>query len=78
MSTLEEVSSFVNNSTEVTAIDEELDIEEQQLQTTFDISEIGQAVKIASEGALAGKTVGTYRRYRHFRFTILFMNIITD
>ena len=45
MLTLEEVSSFVNNGTEV--IDEELDIEEQQLQTTFDISEIGQAIKIA-------------------------------
>ena len=78
MSTLEEVSSFVNNGTEVTVIDEELDIEEQQLQTTFDISEIGQAIKVASEGALTGKTVGTYRRYLCFRFTILFMSIITD
>ena len=60
MSTLEEVSSFVNNGTEVTVIDEELDIEEQQLQTTFDISEIGQAIKVASEGTLTGKTVRTY------------------
>ena len=77
MSTLEEVSSFVNNGTEVTVIDEELDIEEQQLQTTFDISEIRQAIKVASEGALTGKTVGTYRRYLCFRFTTLFMSIIT-
>jgi len=78
MSTLEEVSSFVNNGTEVIVIDEELDIEEQQLQTTFDISEIGLAIKVASEGALTGKTVGTYRRYLCFRFTTLFMSIITD
>src|SRR5436309_8415613 len=75
MPTLEEVSTFVNNSTEVTVIDEELDIEEQQLQTTFDISEIRQAIKVASEGALTGKTVGTYRRYLCFRFTTLFMSI---
>jgi len=66
MTTLEEVSSFVNDNTEVAKADEELDIEEQQQQTTFDISEIGQAVKVASEGALTGKTVGTYRRYTSF------------
>ena len=60
MSTLEEVSSFVNNSTEVAVIDEELDIEKQQVQTTFDISEIRQPIKVASEGALTRKTVGMY------------------
>jgi len=43
--------------------DEQMDIEEQQQQTKFDISDLGNTIKVASEGALAVKTVGTYRRY---------------
>ena len=63
MTILEDVSSFINNDTEVVAMDEELDIEEQQQQTTFDISELKQKIKVASEGALTVKTVASYRRY---------------
>ena len=44
-------------------LDEEIDIEEQQERTTFDIAELGQALKVASEGAITSKTVATYRRY---------------
>ena len=63
MTILEDASSFINNNTEVVAMDEELDIEEQQQQTTFDISELKQKIKVASEGALTAKTVASYRRY---------------
>ena len=62
MSTLQEVSQFVTQDGNVEPMDEEMDLEEQQQQTTFDLSEIGQAVKVASEGALTAKTVTTYRR----------------
>jgi hypothetical protein len=62
MSTLQEVSEFVAQDGNVAPMDEELDLEEQQQQTTFDISEIGQAIKVASEGALTVKTMTTYRR----------------
>jgi hypothetical protein len=44
-------------------LDEEMDIEEQQEKTTFDIAELGQALKVASEGAITAKTVQTYQRY---------------
>lgn len=64
MTTLQEASQFiVKDSVDIEAIDEDLDLEEQQQQTSFDISEEGQAIKVASEGALTGKTVSTYRRY---------------
>lgn len=33
-------------------LDEEMDIEEQQEKTTFDIVELGQALKVASGGPL--------------------------
>jgi len=68
MTILEDASSFINKNTDVVAMDEELDIEEQQQQTTFDISELGQTIKVASEGALTAKTVASYRRYQ---FSIL-------
>jgi len=57
--------SFIGkeNENDTAPIDEELDLEEQQQQTIFDISELNQAVKVASEGALTSKTVATYRRY---------------
>lgn len=45
------------------AIDEEQDLEEQQMQTQFDLSELSETIKVASEGALAAKTVASYRRY---------------
>jgi len=63
MTILEDASSFINKNTDVVAVDEELDIEEQQQQTIFDISELGQTIKVASEGALTAKTVASYRRY---------------
>ena len=45
------------------AIDEEQNLEEQQMQTQFDLSELSKTIKVASEGALAAKTVASYRRY---------------
>jgi hypothetical protein len=57
--------SFISkeSDTDTAPVDEELDLEEQQQQTMFDISELNQAVKVASEGALTSKTVATYRRH---------------
>ena len=63
MTILEDASSFINKNTDVVAMDEELDIEEQQQLTIFDISELGQTIKVALEGALTAKTVASYRRY---------------
>jgi hypothetical protein len=64
MTTLQETSQFVvKDSIDIEPIDEDMDLEEQQQQTSFDISEVGQTIKVASEGALTGKTVSTYRRY---------------
>lgn len=62
MSTLQDVSEFDTEDGGVEPFHEELDLEEQQQQTTFDISELGQAIKVASEGALTVKTMTTYRR----------------
>ena len=62
MSMLQEVSEFDTQDGNVEPIHEEMDLEEQQQQTTFDLSEIGQAIKVASEGALTVKTMTTYRR----------------
>jgi hypothetical protein len=55
--------SFISKENDLVPADEELDLEEQQQQTMFDISELTQAIKVASEGALASKTVAAYRRY---------------
>jgi len=60
MSTLQEISEFVTQDGNIEPMDEELDLEKQQQQTTFDLSEIAQAIK--SEGALTVKTMTTYRR----------------
>jgi hypothetical protein len=38
-------------------LDEEMDIEKQQEKTTFDIAELGQTLKVVSEGAITAKTV---------------------
>ena len=44
--------------------DAEEDLEEVQQQTTFDITELNNAVKTASEGALMAKTLANYQRYQ--------------
>ena len=54
--------SFISKENDTGPMDEELDLEEQQ-QTMFDISKLKEAIKVASEGALASKTVANYRRY---------------
>lgn len=74
---LQSLTSFLRRGqTEITHEDEELDVEEQLQETkysltkmgqqqkdVFDYNELGQTIKIASEGALALKTVASYRRY---------------
>jgi hypothetical protein len=44
-------------------LDEESDIEEQQQKTSFYIADLGHIIKVASEGAITGKTLATYQRY---------------
>ena len=63
MSGLGWLTSFIERRDSSSPIQEEdLETEEQQQQTNFELSEINMAVKKASEGALAIKTVSTYRR----------------
>jgi len=64
------------NSSSAEPVSEELDIEEQQQQTTFDISELGRTIQVASEGALAQKTVATYRRYYCSLHQLLLLNAV--
>ena len=80
MTILDSITSFLRREeTEIAHEDEELDVEEQLQETRysltemgqqqkdiFDYNELGQTIKIASEGALALKTVATYRRYIYF------------
>src|SRR5216117_4038663 len=80
MTILDSITSFLRREkTEIVHEDEELDVEEQLQETRysltemgqqqkdiFDYNELGQTIKIASEGALALKTVATYRRYIYF------------
>ena len=80
MMILDSITSFLRREeTEIAHEDEELDVEEQLQETRysltemgqqqkdiFDYNELGQTIKIASEGALALKTVATYRRYIYF------------
>jgi hypothetical protein len=47
----------------------------QQQQDVFDYNELGQIIKTASEGALAPKTVTTYRRHISLLY---FIDKITD
>lgn len=49
--------------TEEDFLNAEEDLVEQRDQTSFDITELGELVKVASEGALTSKTVSNYRRY---------------
>jgi len=61
---------------EIATEDAELDVQEQSQETqysltkmgqeqreAFDYNELGERIKIASEGALASKTVASYKRY---------------
>ena len=51
-------------------IDEKQDLEEQQIQTQLNLSELTKVIQVASEGALAVKTVASYRRlgsYHYYR-----------
>jgi hypothetical protein len=41
----------------------EEDLEDFRQHTVFDLNELTEAIKIASEGALTSKTVTTYRKY---------------
>ena len=79
MMILDSITSFLRREeTEIAHEDEELDVEEQLQETRysltemgqqkdiFDYNELGQTIKIASEGALALKTAATYRRYIYF------------
>ena len=53
--------------------EEELDLEEQQQQLSFDLSEVSDTIRVAFEGAITEKTVNTYRRYhdlKHFIVTL--------
>ena len=77
MTILDSLTSFLRGEeTEITHEDEEFDVEEklqetkysltemgQQQKDAFDYNELGQTIKIASEEALALKTVGSYRRH---------------
>jgi hypothetical protein len=56
-------SSYLESETQLEFFDAEEDLEEVQQQTTFDITELSDAVKTASEGALTAKTMSNYRRY---------------
>lgn len=73
---LDSWASFLKRGeqSEITYRDEEIDVEEQSQETRYSLTEmgqqqkdiydeLGQRIKIASEGALAPKTVATYRRY---------------
>jgi hypothetical protein len=84
MTTFEAVTSFIKKELlGVTLGDAELDVQEQQQETTysltemgqkqeeiFDINELEQTIKLASEGALTQKTVMTYRKFNSFLFTM--------
>jgi hypothetical protein len=77
MTTFEAVTSYIKRELLGVAVeDAELDVQEQQQETIysltemgqqqqdiFDYNELGQTIKLASEGALTQKTVATYQRY---------------
>ena len=77
MTILDSLTLFLRREEpEIPHEDEEFDVEEQLQETkysltemgqqqkdVFDYNELGQTIKIASEGALALKTVATYRRH---------------
>ena len=77
MTILDSLTLFLKREEpEIPYEDEEFDVEEQLQETkysltemgqqqkdVFDYNELGQTIKIASEGALALKTVATYRRH---------------
>jgi len=79
MTILDSITSFLRREETEIAHEDELDVEEQLQETRysltemgqqqkdiFDYNELGQTIKIASEGALILKTMATYRRYIYF------------
>jgi len=67
MSTSNDIKSIIQIDTDgIDHGEEELDLEEQQQQLSFDLSEVNDTIRVASEGAITEKTVNTYRRYHHF------------
>jgi hypothetical protein len=53
----------IQQSNNLDVMDLEMDLEEEQDRTKFDIYNLGQTIQVASEGALTKKTVATYARY---------------
>lgn len=53
-----------NKETQLEFYDAEEDLEEMQQNTTFDITELNDALKKASEGAITIKTRSNYQRYQ--------------
>jgi hypothetical protein len=56
------ITETPDQETEEDFLNAEEDLVEQRDQTSFDIIELGELVKVASEGALTSKTVSKYRR----------------
>jgi hypothetical protein len=56
------ITETPDQETEEDFLNAEEDLVEQRDQTSFDIIELGELVKVASEGALTSKTVSNYRR----------------
>jgi hypothetical protein len=56
------ITETPDQETEEDFLNAEEDLVEQRDQTSFDIIELGELVKVASEGALTSKTVSNYRK----------------
>jgi hypothetical protein len=56
------ITETPDQETEEDFLNAEEDLVEQRDQTSFDIIELGELIKVASEGALTSKTVSNYRR----------------
>jgi hypothetical protein len=64
MSTMDDIiAETPEQETQEDFLNAEEDLVEQKDQTSFDIIELGELVKVASEGALTSKTMSNYRRY---------------
>jgi hypothetical protein len=53
----------IDKETQLEFFDAEEDLEEMQQNTTFDITELNDALKKASQGAITTKTLSNYQRY---------------
>jgi hypothetical protein len=56
------ITETPDQETEEDFLNAEEDLVEQRDQTSFDIIELRELVKVAFEGALTSKTVSNYRR----------------